>query len=114
MLSALLCKDAKTLLLCFVFTEKYHCVRSNTILSKSLLPIENLWFELKREVHNHRLKDIKDLERFCTEEWSKIRPNVFYNLIKHLRKRLSDSIENRYVNNLTLTFYRKKVIASYT
>ena len=29
------------------------------------------------------------LERFCIAEGSKIPPNVFWNLIKHLRKKLS-------------------------
>ena len=57
--------------------------------SPDLNPIENLWFQLKRAVHKRRPKDIKDLERFCMEEWSKIPPNVFSNLIKHYRKRLS-------------------------
>ncbi|MGH0165600.1 UNVERIFIED_CONTAM: hypothetical protein FKN15_052999 [Acipenser sinensis] len=60
--------------------------------SPDLNSIENLWFQLKRAVHKHRLKDIKDLEKFCMEEWSKIPPNVFSNLIKHYRKRLSDVI----------------------
>jgi hypothetical protein len=35
------------------------------------------------------MEDIKDLERFCMEEWSEIPPNVVSNLIKHFRKRLS-------------------------
>jgi hypothetical protein len=32
---------------------------------------------------------MKDLERFLMEEWSKIPPNMFSNLIKHFRKRPS-------------------------
>ena len=32
---------------------------------------------------------MKDLERFYMVEWSKIPPNVFSNLIKHDRNRLS-------------------------
>uniref|UniRef100_A0A4W5PJW1 Protein transport protein Sec31A n=1 Tax=Hucho hucho TaxID=62062 RepID=A0A4W5PJW1_9TELE len=39
------------------------------------------------------MKDIKDLEGFCMEEWSKIPPTVFSNLIKHFRKRLSTSAQ---------------------
>ena len=38
---------------------------------------------------------MKDLERFCMEEWSKIPPNVFSNLIKHYRNRLSAIILGR-------------------
>ena len=43
-----------------------------------------MWSELKRAVHKHKPKDMKDLERFCMEEWSKIPPNVFSNLINRL------------------------------
>jgi hypothetical protein len=54
------------------------------------------------------MKDIKDLERCCTEEWSKIPPNGFSSLKIQFRKSLSVviiagegccSIENRAVNN---------------
>ena len=54
-----------------------------TISVLNLNPIENMWSELKRAVHKRKPKDMKDLERFCMEEWSKIPPNVFSNLIKH-------------------------------
>ena len=36
--------------------------------------------ELKRSVDKHKPKNMKDLERICQEEWSKILPNVFLNL----------------------------------
>ena len=57
-------------------------------------PIEYMRSELKRAVHKHKPKDMKDLEKFCMEEWSKIPPNVFSNLIKH-RNRLSACIFSR-------------------
>ena len=56
--------------------------------SPDLNPIENLWAELKRSVDKHKPKNVKDLERICQEEWSKIPPNVFLNLVKNYRKRL--------------------------
>lgn len=56
--------------------------------SPDLNPIENLWAELKRSVDKHKPKNVKDLERICQEEWSKIPPNVFLNLVKYYRKRL--------------------------
>jgi hypothetical protein len=39
-----------------------------------------LLFELKRSVHKCKPLDIKDLERL--EEWPKILPNVFFNLMQ--------------------------------
>ncbi len=56
--------------------------------SPDLNPIENLWDELKRRVHKRRPQNLKDLERFCTEEWSQILCHVFTNLITHYRRRL--------------------------
>jgi hypothetical protein len=41
------------------------------------------------------MKDTKDLERLGIEEWSKILPNLFYNLIKHFRKRINVIILTR-------------------
>ena len=49
---------------------------------------KNLWAELKRSVAKHKPKNVKDPERICQEEWSKIPPNVFLNLVKNYRKRL--------------------------
>ena len=40
----------------------------NGHLSPDLNLIENVWFECKGTVHNHRPKD---LERFCMKDWSK-------------------------------------------
>ena len=58
--------------------------------SPDLNPIENLWAEWTRAVDKFKPKNVKDLERICIEEWSKIPPDVFFNLVKHYRKRLHD------------------------
>ena len=60
--------------------------------SLDLKSIENLWFELRRTVHKNK-QTMKELKVFWMEEWSKIPPNVFSNLIKHFRKRLSIMLE---------------------
>ena len=59
-----------------------------TSQSPDLNPFENLWVELKRSVDKHKPKNVKDLERICQEEWYKIPPNMFFNLVKNYRKRL--------------------------
>ena len=56
--------------------------------SPDLNPIANLWAESKRSADKHKPMNVKDLERICQEEWSKIYPNVFLNLFKKYRKRL--------------------------
>ncbi|MBN3288548.1 NBAS protein, partial [Polyodon spathula] len=97
-------------LLCGCFASTVPGVLVKVIGSSDLNSIENLWFELKRAVHKRRLKDTKDLERFCMEEWSKIPSNVFSNLINY-RKRLNaiilargGSTENKGANNCEFFF----------
>ena len=53
-----------------------------------LNPIESPWDELKMRVHMHRPRNLKDLERYCMEEWSQIPCHVFTNLIMHYNRRL--------------------------
>ena len=57
--------------------------------SPDLNPIENLWGELKRRVHERGPRTLDDLERLCKEEWSKIPLSVCSNLVKCYRRRLS-------------------------
>ena len=40
--------------------------------SPGLNPIENLWSDLKIAVHQQNLCNLKELEEFCLEEWTKI------------------------------------------
>jgi len=44
------------------------------------------WTEEKK--HQHRSGNLKDLERFCIEEWSLISCQVFSKFIKHYKRRL--------------------------
>jgi hypothetical protein len=56
--------------------------------SQSPDPNENIWFVVWIEEGSpqEQMKDIKDLGRFCMEEWSKIPLNVFSNLTKRVLK----------------------------
>ena len=52
--------------------------------SPGLNPIENLWRELKLRVTKQLPRNLKDLERICKEEWTKICANLLKNYNKHL------------------------------
>ena len=48
-----------------------------------LNPIENLWRQLKLRVAKRQPQQLKDLERICKEEWTKIPPKICANLLKN-------------------------------
>ena len=56
--------------------------------SPDLNPIGNLWRELKIRVAKRQPRKLKDLERICKEEWTKIPPKICANLLKNYNKRL--------------------------
>jgi len=58
--------------------------------SPDLNPIENLWAIVKGNVEKRMPKNLKDLEKFMTEEWNAIPEFVLNNLINSMRV----SIEN--------------------
>ena len=44
--------------------------------SPDLNPIDNLWRELKFRVTKRQPRNLKDLERICKEEWTKMPPKI--------------------------------------
>ena len=57
--------------------------------SPDLNPIENLWRELKLRVAKRQPSNLKNLERICQEEWSKIPREMCKNLVTNYKKRLT-------------------------
>ena len=55
----------------------------------------NLWRELKLRVAKRQPQNLKDLERICKEEWTKIPPNICANLLKNYNKRLTSVLANK-------------------
>ena len=56
------------------------------IQSPDLNPIKNLWRELKLQVAKRQPRNLKDLERICKEEWTKIPPKCCTNLLKNYKQ----------------------------
>ena len=56
-----------------------------SVRAPDLNPIENLWREL----------ELKDLERICKEEWTKIPPKICANLQKNYNKHLTSVLANK-------------------
>ena len=54
-----------------------------------LNPIENLWYDLKITVHQRNSSNLKQLEKFCPEEWAKIPVDRCAKLIETYHKRLA-------------------------
>ena len=63
--------------------------------SPDLNPIKNLWRELKLRVAKRQPWNLKDLERICKEEWTKIPPKICANLLKNYNKRLTSVLANK-------------------
>lgn len=62
--------------------------------SPDLNPIENLWRVLKIEVKKRKPKNLKELEQYAKEEWSKISVDTCRNLVDHYPKRLQQVIKS--------------------
>ena len=60
--------------------------------SPDLNPIENLWYDLKIAVYQQNPSNLKELEQFCLEEWSKNPVTRCAKLIVTYPKRLAASI----------------------
>ena len=63
--------------------------------SSDLNPIENLWRELKLRVAKRQPRNLKDLERICKEDWTKIPPNIYANQLKNYNKHLTSVLANK-------------------
>ena len=61
--------------------------------SPDLNPIENLCRELKLRVAKRQPRNLKDLERICKEEWTKIPPKICANQLKN--KHLTSVLANK-------------------
>lgn len=57
--------------------------------SQDLNPIENLWRILKINVHKRNPQNLKELETFCLEEWTRITPETCKKFTRHYAKRLA-------------------------
>lgn len=63
--------------------------------SPDLSPIEHLWQVLKSELSKYRYASKNILRRKITEEWEKITPDVCYNLVASMPKRINAVIRAR-------------------
>ena len=77
------------------FKKKHIKVLDWPSQSPDLNPIKNLWRELKLRVATRQPRNLKDLERICKEEWTKIPPKICANLLKNYNKRLASVLANK-------------------
>src|SRR4029434_3176306 len=70
-------------------TGRLHCIETTMdvamyrgILGLNLLP-------------SHRKRNLKDLERICKEEWTKIPPEMCVNLVTNYKKSLTSVLANK-------------------
>ena len=54
-----------------------------------LNPIENLWYDLKIDVHQWNPSNLKELEQGCFEEWAKIPVAICAKFIETYIKKLA-------------------------
>ena len=66
--------------------------------SPDLNPIKNLW----RETSEWQPQNLKDLERICKEEWTKIPPKICANLLKNYNKCLTSVLANKVLSHIVL------------
>ncbi len=62
--------------------------------SPNLNLIENLWAIVKRNIELQQPQNIRDLENFMKEEWSKIPQDIIKNLVGSMKERCKLIIEN--------------------
>ena len=63
--------------------------------SPDLNPLETLFRELKIRVAQRQPKNLKDLERICSDEWAKIPPGICKTLLTNNRKCLTAVFANK-------------------
>ena len=68
--------------------------------SPDLNPIENMWRELNLRVAMRQPRNLKDLERICKEEWTKIHPKICANLLKNCNKPLTCACQQRFLHKV--------------
>ena len=61
--------------------------------SKDLNPTENLWWELEKQVHKHKVSNKSELEQVLQEEWQRVLPSVTRKYTQSMPRRLAAVIK---------------------